>query len=62
MIDYLQLYLVLNMLATVFYSSSFIKTSPLHKDYLKSLLATVLVALLGIFIVIWHSARGNKNG
>jgi hypothetical protein len=60
MTDYIQLLVVVNLLATVFYSSCFVKNSPVYKDYLKSLLGTIAVATLGVFIIIYHSIKGQK--
>jgi hypothetical protein len=60
MFDYLPALIVLNVLVTVFYSSYSLPQSPIHKDGLKSILGTTLVAFVGLPLVLIHIFKKDK--
>jgi hypothetical protein len=59
--DWVQLYLLTNTFAVIFYSTYAVPASPLYGDKLKALLGLVLTAWFGVLLVIAHKVKGGTN-
>lgn len=61
MFDFLPALITFNLVATIFYASYSLDTSPIYKDKWKTLLGTVIVSLFGILLIVFHMFKKEKQ-